>query len=76
MVARVKGAFDSGSVHVSIFHGDRDRDQDRDQSGYFPLCRVPSLVNQGLNRMRVIRSSFNRKQFNLGHESKSVTSKQ
>lgn len=26
--------------------------------------------------MRVIRSSFNRKQFNLGLESKSVTSKQ
>ena len=42
-----------------------------------PLCVARSLlVNQGLNRMRVIRSSFNRKQFNLGLESKSVTSKQ
>lgn len=78
-MARVKGAFDSARTTAPILHGDRnrdrDRDRDRDQSVDSPSVG-PRLVNQGLNRMRVIRRSFNRKQFNLGRESKSVTSKQ
>lgn len=68
-VARVWGAHGAPSARSSILHGDRDQP-------VAPLSLVLSLVNHGLNRTRVIRSSFNRKQFNLGRESKSVTSKQ
>lgn len=67
--ARGWGARGAPSARSSILHGDRDQP-------VAPLSLVLSLVNHGLNRTRVIRSSFNRKQFNLGRESKSVTSKQ
>jgi len=42
---------------------------------FTPLA-ISAAVNHGLKRTRVIRGSFNRKQFNLGRESKTATSKQ